>query len=250
MDSRSQISMAPILKHLLNMVSFPGFRRVAREREVPFEVRFNLSSPFDGLQFGGACLEKLLLEHGTEFQTVLDIGSGEGLHAEILRQFGKDVTEVDLGESEYYLKNDVNRNILHGDYLDMSFPRQFDMVWACHVLEHQKNVNHFLCKVFLDLRVGGMLGVTVPPLKHEVVGGHLTIWNAGLLLYNLVLAGFDCHAARILQYDYNISVIVQKEPIDLPKLSYDKGDIEKLLQFFPSGLSEPFNGDIRELNWN
>jgi hypothetical protein len=68
-------------------------------------------------------------------------------------------------------------------------------------------------------------------------------------MYNLILAGFDCSNARIKKYGYNISLILRKEKITLPKLSYDYGDIGRLQQFFPDGCGEGFDGDISELNW-
>lgn len=86
-------------------------------------------------------------------------------------------------------------------------------------------------------------------MKNEIVGGHVSIWNAGLLIYNLVMAGFDCRRAAILRYSYNISCIIEKRSIVLPKdLNYDYGDIEKLSMYLPQGLAEGFNGDIYELN--
>ena len=73
----------------------------------------------------------------------------------------------------------------------------------------------------------------------------------GLLLYNLVIAGFDCSEASCITYDYNIGIIVRKKEIDLTKLnlSFDKGDIEKLSKYFPMNVSHGFNGDIKKINW-
>lgn len=184
------------------------------------------------------------------FETVLDVGSGAGVHSEIFEMNGKHVTSVDFGVSAYYQRTAENREVVIGDYYECLFKTQFDLVWASHVLEHQPNVNLFLKKVFCDLKEGGWLAVTVPPLKHQIVGGHVSLWNAGLLLYHLILAGFDCSAASIKKYGYNISVMVRKRSIqDLPALHYDTGDIDRLSQYFPPGLSERFDGDIRELNW-
>ena len=113
-----------------------------------------------------------------------------------------------------------------------------------------KKLIGFLKKIFNDLKEGGILAITVPPLKHEIVGGHVTLWNAGLLLYQLVLAGFNCKEVSVKSYGYNISVVLKKQSIlNYPELSYDKGDIEKLHAFFPKGFYEPFNGDVRILNW-
>jgi SAM-dependent methyltransferase len=124
-----------------------------------------------------------------------------------------------------------------------------DAIWCCHVLEHQRNVGAFLEKCYRDLRLGGWLAITVPPMKPEIVGGHLTLWNAGLLLYNLILAGFDCREASVKTYDYNVSVIVRKSPAFIPELKMDFGDIEALAHCFPVPVCNSFDGNIGSVNW-
>jgi len=207
-----------------------------------------ISTPYDRVPFAGKALQKLI--EGFEFKTVLDVGSGAGKHSEVLLEFGKSVTAIDFGTSVYYQQKSDTFTSIIGDYYTYKFDVPFDAIWASHVLEHQPNPNMFLKKLHQDLKEGGVLAITVPPLKHEIVGGHLTLWNAGLLLYNLVFAGFDCKDAAILSYGYNVSVIVKKKTIvAMPILDYDKGDIERLLPYFPAGLSEPFDGNIKALNW-
>ncbi|MEV3817576.1 class I SAM-dependent methyltransferase [Aeromonas salmonicida] len=196
----------------------------------------------------GQAIQKLLDDY--EFKSVLDLGAGEGLHSKIFSEYGKKVTAVDFGGSIYAKRATPDFEVIRGGFIDLSFDTVFDCIWCSHVLEHQLNVNQFLRKINSDLVEGGVLAITVPPMKNEIVGGHVSLWNAGLLVYNLVMAGFDCRQAAILRYSYNISCIVEKKSFILPKdLSYDYGDIEKLSCFFPSGLTEGFNGDIYELNW-
>ncbi|WP_308992665.1 class I SAM-dependent methyltransferase [Mariniflexile litorale] len=207
-----------------------------------------VQEPYNQLPFSGEALEKLIASFN--FQTVLDIGSGEGKHSDVLKARGKKVTSIDFGNSIYFDKRTDNHTCIVGDYYTYNFEEPFDAIWASHVLEHQPNPNLFLKKIFSDLKEGGVLAITVPPLKHEIVGGHVTLWNAGLLLYQLVMAGFNCKDVFIKSYGYNISVILNKKSIDkYPDLSYDSGDILKMKDFFPSGFGEPFDGDIKELNW-
>jgi SAM-dependent methyltransferase len=193
------------------------------------------------MRLGELALQRLLK---FDFITVLDIGSGEGWHADELRKAGKDVLEIGLVPSE-------RPNYIQIAYEDFNLRRelQFDCIWCCHVLEHQPNVNQFLQKFHNDSKPGALIAITVPPLKHEIVGGHVSLWNAGLLLYNLVLAGFDCREALVRHSEYNITVILRRWPIDLPELRYDAGDIDRLAPFLPAGLKEGFNGQIEELNW-
>jgi SAM-dependent methyltransferase len=198
------------------------------------------------LQFAGLGLKHLIDEYA--FETVLDIGSGQGLHTEVFLRSGKDVTSLDLGSSIYYERSTNKHRTIHADFNSHPFPERFDCIWASHVLEHQLNVNAFLRKCHETLNDRGILAVTVPPMKPEIVGGHVTLWNAGLLLYNLVLAGYDCRNARVLKYGYNITAIVQKNgTIVLPQLSFDSGDIDRLAAYLPEGFHEGIDGDFAQV---
>jgi hypothetical protein len=123
-------------------------------------------------------------------------------------------------------------------------------VWCSHCLEHQRDIRTFLQCINFNTKENGWIAITVPPMKDEIVGGHVTLWNAGLLMYNLILAGIDCSQAKVKTYGYNCSVIVQKKSIEVPSLKYDQGDIKTLSKFFPEGYNyQGFNGNIKELNW-
>lgn len=202
---------------------------------------------FFGMKFSGLLIQHLV--DTCDFETVLDIGSGSGEQSIVLRQHGKRVTELDYGDSVYFRdRRDENVEALIGDFVTMDVPGTYDCVIASHVLEHQENVGLFLRKIHSVLREGGVLGISVPPFKHNLVGGHLTVWNAGLVLYNLVLAGFDCKNAWVRKYGHNISVAVQKRTIEPQGLEYDKGDVDRILQYLPDGFKEGCDGDIVSLN--
>lgn len=175
------------------------------------------------------------------FNTVLDIGCGYGIHSDFFKLKSKSVTSTDI--IPFY------DNAIIGNYIDLTF-EPHDLTWVSHVLEHQLNINLFLKKVRKETKLGGYTCITVPPLKHDIVGGHVNLWNAGLLMYNLVLAGFNCKHAHIKQYKYNITVIARAEEFILPELHYDKGDIEKLRPWLPNFCKEPFDGNIQDWNWN
>ena len=192
--------------------------------------------------FGNEAAIKLAKDYS--FKTVLDVGSGppQGVNAaNFFKELAKDVTRQDINP-------DYKPDLL-GDFNNVATDKLYDCIWCSHVLEHQLNPNLFLTKIFHTLKDDGVLAITVPPAKHEIVGGHVTLWNAGLLLYNLILAGFDCKDAAVKSYGYNISVIVNKRTAILPELNYDAGDINALNEFFPLGVYEGFNGKIEELNW-
>ena len=205
---------------------------------------------------GYEAIYKLLNNYN--FKTVLDIGSGEGFHSEIFKEYGKIVTSLDYGKSPYALDSNNKQDIIIADFMQYNFKDKiFDAIWCCHILEHSLNTNLFLEKINSILKDGGILAITVPPLKNEIVGGHLSLYNAGLLLYQLVIAGFDCKDAIVKKYGYNISVIVKKNEIDIKnKLVYDNGDISTIKPYLPREIKYDTNfkdisfyGDIENIGW-
>ena len=190
-----------------------------------------------GVVRGKEIFEILLTKYN--FDTVLDIGSGPGKHAKIFESFGKNVFTCDMSEhwKPTYLGNflSICEQIPDG---------MFDCVWCCHTLEHQMNVGTFLTQIKRVLKEDGVLAITVPPMKHRIVPGHVSLWTGGLLLYNLVTVGFDCSKAIVRSpekekyihsavyhadsiYPYDVSVIVEKKDICWSK--------EKILEISSGG---------------
>jgi hypothetical protein len=192
----------------------------------------------DGLEL----FSKLLIP-GDE---ILDIGAGANeVHTGILKNLNYRVDTCDFYASATY----------NGDFNQMPISKKYNGVWVSHCLEHQLNVNNFLKKINAVTKEEGVVCITVPPLKSKIVGGHVSLWNPGLLIYNLVLAGFDCSDAKIKTYGYNISAVVRKRSFTMPELTYDSADLNILRKYFPLGLdwagNKPrFSGIIEELNWN
>lgn len=208
----------------------------------------NLDKELQALPFSQEAIKKLVNDF--EFSSVLDIGSGAGAHSDYFLSKGKKVTAVDFGTSIYFERRTNDYTCIKGDFLKIPFEETFDCIWASHVLEHQLNVNQFLQKCIACCKPGGLIAITVPPRKDQLVGGHLTLWTPGLLIYNLVMAGLDCSDASILAYGYNISVIARNIKRDDVQLDFDCGDIKRLQSFFPASFSEGNSGWIEEFNWN
>ena len=194
------------------------------------------------LDFGLHSIFRLLDSY--DFETVLDIGSGEGEHSRFLRHYGKQVYSVDLSDGADYV----------GDFTKLVLDRQFDAVWCSHVLEHQRNVGVFLDKVHAALKDDGVLAITVPVHpRARLIAGHITSWNAGLLCYNLILAGFDCNGASILQTN-ELSMVMRKKTA----IYAESGDsaarhfpdqLDRLARFFPFSVSQGANAEVLEVNW-
>jgi hypothetical protein len=187
--------------------TFPNFRlRPATPRpyaDAPtiFRVDNGTGAIEEEVFYSHLTLLKLLKHHA--FDTVLDIGSHAQRVTRLFRHVGKKVTTVEVApgyEADY-----------KDDYLAIAFPAPFDAIWCSQTLEHQRNVGLFLDKVFDDLRDGGVLALTVPyDLTTNLCFGHCNGFSPLVLLYHLVLAGFDCSNARVKCYNGNIGVVVEK----------------------------------------
>lgn len=197
---------------------------------------------------GARILEQLLRE---DFQAVLDVRAAALQHSRMLLDAGKTVDTVDFETSDYAGLREQKtkvRNEYVGDFNAVEFPEMYDAVWCSHILEHQLNPNLFLLKLRGVVKEGGLVAIVVPPRKPFIVDGHVSLWNVGVLLYHLVLAGFDCSRDLwIRQYNYNIGIIVRKRSIPfLPMpvdLCIDTGDLQKLAKFFPEDLN------VEERKW-
>lgn len=237
------------LDEALKLVDF-----YAPKRELNTPIR----EEFLTLRRSQAAMQKLLDDF--EFETVLDIGAGALEQSIMFAKHGKQVTAVDFGVSVYYkeFKTEDGQSIKQvlGDFNHIEFSEQFDCVWASHILEHQPNVDIFLNKLVSLTRENGIIAITVPAFDHVIVGGHMSLWNAGLILYRLVLCGVNCANAHILSYGDNISVIVKKETISPEGIEYDCGDLRRIKPYLPAEMTyysnprdEPYNGNISRLNW-
>ncbi|MBR3624480.1 MAG: class I SAM-dependent methyltransferase [Selenomonadaceae bacterium] len=186
----------------------------------------------------------------SSINTVLDVGYGFGLQSNIFKAYGKDVTGIDFGAAEKPFKT------LSGDFETYEFKDKYDLVWSSHSLEHQQNIRVFIQKLFSVCKPSGKVAITVPHTRGDiyVIGGHVTVWNLGLLMYNIICAGYSCVNAIGKTYAGNVSVIAPNEPIEFD------GDYRWVnhKEYFPSNLdvgdngfgNVAFNGEVESINWD
>lgn len=126
-----------------------------------------------------------------------------------------------------------------------------DGVYCSHTLEHMPDPGEALRAMHYVLKPGGIVGIVVPPLKTQLVGGHLTLWTAGLLAYNMILAGFDLRNASVRTWDYNIAIVAERQVADfrLAELRHDNGDINTLARFFPWPVHDGIDGRLPDTRW-
>ena len=155
-----------------------------------FGVNFFIDSR-KGPPAGGAAYA-LEYVKGLPGKSVLDVGSGGGQQAKEFQRSGRRVTCVDYGTSIYAKTSTVDGlDIIYTDFNKLSPPERYDLVWASHILEHQRNAGAFIDKLIACCADGGHVCITTPDPHRNLWGGHVSLWTPGLLAYNIVLCGVD-----------------------------------------------------------
>jgi 2-polyprenyl-3-methyl-5-hydroxy-6-metoxy-1,4-benzoquinol methylase len=141
---------------------------------------------------------------GKEYKTVLDIGSGQGTHSQLLKYIGLDVYQVDKysNNAEYKV-----------DFISHKFNKKFDVIFCSHVIEHQRNVGLFLDKIFDLMHDNSILIITVPNHPVEtIIEGHLNSFIFPCFLQHMIHAGFDCRNGKFISISrIENSFIVKKD---------------------------------------
>ena len=152
--------------------------------------------------------------------------------------------------------------MIYTDFLEYEPTTKYDIVWASHIMEHIADEMKFIRKLKECVREEGCIAITVPARESNILLSHVHSYNAGRVLRFLLCAGIDCREAEILEYGYNLSIIIPNiheipELIDARKIEYREiFDAENILHYLPKEISLRkawdgntfFNGDIREIN--
>lgn len=150
-------------------------------------------------------------------QSVADLGAGLGLHTRYFLEHGLGVVAVDrvlTDALEVALRQYGDRaRFVQSDLSLLPFDNgQIEAIWVCHCLEHTENPLAVLHEWRRVLRSRGLLAITVPPYKTEVVGRHVfTGWNVGQLILTLLRAGFDVATGAYAEMGHNVFALVRRE---------------------------------------
>jgi SAM-dependent methyltransferase len=183
------------------------------------------------------------------FDSILDIGCGDGNELILFRYFASTVVGVNDDPNAKNISVDF-----FGDYLDYIPDEPFDAIWCSHVLEHIRNPGLFLDKIFHDLKDGGVLALSVPyhdfnTALDNMIFGHFNRYNIPLLVYALVAAGFDCRDLRFRIYCGQISFLLKKIPNNVSNCARATAYQKDMFRFFPKEIENGYT-DLDSLNWD
>jgi len=165
--------------------------------------------------------------------TVMDVGVGLGITSAAFLAFGYDVIGLSLEDAFPSVKAHKNYSHVKEDLFDADLP-QADIVWASHIIEHMPNVGLFLERCRSLTKQDGWFCIVVPSAGMDLlVDGHLTFWTPAHLIYNMVLAGFDCSEAMYYTKGDDIGLVVRRKDRPYIDLGYDYGDLSALSPYFP-----------------
>jgi len=189
-----------------------------------------------------------------KFNSILDIGLGEGGASTYFALKGKKVTALGLDIENYnYLKKlfaKLDVEIIKTTLKNFKIRKVFDAIWASNILEHQLNVEQFLNKCNSLLNDHGWLCIMIPSYDNKVLEEHINNgWNMGQLMYNLLLAGYNIKHGHFIKHGYNTCAFVQKTKKILPQIRMDLGDMEAIKELWPLDVRQGFDGNIDKINW-
>lgn len=145
------------------------------------------------------------LMRGIEFNSLLDIGCGDGRFLRETRALYKNekLAGIDTSEKAISLAKQLNPELKfeRHDIIDSPLNSEWDVITLLEVLEHipEENLMKFVKEMVKLLKPGGFLIITVPHLNEKLTVKHyqhFDIWK----LRNLFSHDFEEH--RVVLFDY------------------------------------------------
>jgi ubiquinone/menaquinone biosynthesis C-methylase UbiE len=146
-----------------------------------------------------------------QFDNILDVGCGYAPYVNIFTNNNKDYTGIDFNIDN---KNKKKCSFIKSDFMKHDFKdKKFDCVYTSHCIEHIPDTETFLKRLRFLIKDDGILCIIFPKPKDEIVGGHVHIFNPGIMLYNLVRIGINCKHVQCLDCGYSYAVVgkIKKE---------------------------------------
>jgi SAM-dependent methyltransferase len=175
-----------------------------------------------------------------KFKSILDIGCGRGNMFRFLK--GKEITGIDVID-----KNKValtpGAKYIQDNISTYTPDEKYDAVMCCHLIEHVPDTESFIKTFFSFIDEGSPWCIIWPPPKPQVVGGHVHVFNHGMMLYNIVRTGIDCSNVRLVKKEYSNGIMGVKKSFKLPQLIYVGGELELLAKWFPFKAKQNFDGN-------
>ncbi|WP_137128851.1 methyltransferase domain-containing protein [Rhizobium sp. FY34] len=199
----------------------------------------------------GPLLTLLLRQH--RFQSVLDLGQPDLQRLALLAADGRQVTGVVTSA----VASLPTPNVTLRQHAPVDPETPFDCVIAIDLLQRQVDPQAFLRRAHGMLAEGGVLALSVPAMRYPLVTGDLSIWSGGLLLYHLVLSGFDCRNVKMLTQGEQIFLVLVKTSIEPAPLGVPLPLPETMRVHLPHGLEFvetpdgglAFDGDLPAIGW-
>jgi SAM-dependent methyltransferase len=138
---------------------------------------------------------------------VLDIGCGQGLFMDILKDKGYcNLIGVTLSEDDLLACGNKWHSCLKSDMSDLPVPSHVvDYIWCRHALEHSPYPLFTLYEFNRVLRLGGKMYVEVPApncaRRHEYNPNHYSIFAVDMWIALMVRAGFTVTQTNTISFE-------------------------------------------------
>lgn len=180
-----------------------------------------------------------------KFENVLDLGCGFCPYLNTFTGKGIKYTGIDSFNPQVLKKISAQKNVelINANFMAHNFgDRKFDCVYSSHVIEHVADTEAYIRKLKGLVKEGGIMCIIWPKPKPEVVGGHVHIFNPGMMYYNVTRTGINCSQWKCVEKDYSFCIAGPCHKVPQPKLTYSAGEIETLNPLFPFKATQGFHG--------
>jgi len=143
-------------------------------------------------------------------KSILDIGSGRGWMLYFMKKYFKYERTVgtQIADNAYkFSKEKLKLEIYDKDFLELSFEKKFDIITILHVLEHVKEPERYVEKMYKLLNKEGILFVEVP--NYDAWTRKLTKkhWLALDLKHHLTFFTLSSLTSLLEKYNFKIKKI-------------------------------------------